>query len=193
MWPFSVIQIDPSLRTKNHYDAQGYLHKLTDTTSPTSDSIIYWQAKDRNAKGQVLREQSGNSVVTTRAINPANGWINGITTTSNNSNNLNSVSDLFLQQNSYTFDAIGNITERVNHRTGAKENFTYNQLDQLIENSVTVPGQASVTTTISYDQLGNITNKSDVGSYQYNTCTMLARTQSVKLTVSAISMMLTAI
>ena len=69
----------------------------------------------------------------------------------------------------YTWDVLGNLTERTD-MTGTRtltETFTYDNLNRLTSARVGT-GAAQ---TLTYDAHGNITNKSDVGSYTYGAST----------------------
>jgi RHS repeat-associated protein len=84
---------------------------------------------------------------------------------------VNSVNN-YLQNSTYAYDANGNITQIVDASGthGAKTaNYTYDDLNRLIEASITnVPtGQTAYDQTYAYNAIGNITNKSDIGDYIY--------------------------
>ncbi len=64
---------------------------------------------------------------------------------------------------SYTFDTLGNLTRRVDALAGLTEDFTYDVLNRLT--TYQIAGQAAQ--TMSYDVLGNIASKPDVGTYAY--------------------------
>jgi RHS repeat-associated protein len=66
---------------------------------------------------------------------------------------------------SFTWDAIGNLTQRKNlMQPNHVDDFQYDALNRLT--STVTDG---VTKNVAYDLLGNITYKSDVGTYQYGT------------------------
>jgi RHS repeat-associated protein len=69
----------------------------------------------------------------------------------------------------YSFDTIGNVIQRQDFTQGVTENFAYDTLNRLFSSSGTV-----VTRSFNYDRIGNtayaignITYKSDVGTYTY--------------------------
>ncbi|QQS58748.1 CHAP domain-containing protein [Candidatus Peregrinibacteria bacterium] len=76
-----------------------------------------------------------------------------------------------LQKISYTFDPVGNITHILDtsETNSAKTaTYTYDDLDRLLSATITnTANTEDYTRTYAYDILGNITNKSDVGSYLY--------------------------
>lgn len=66
---------------------------------------------------------------------------------------------------SYAFNNIGTLTSRTDTVSSLTENFTYDTLNRLTQYAI-VGGS---TKTVGYDPLGNITSKSDVGTYAYPT------------------------
>ena len=65
------------------------------------------------------------------------------------------------QNFTYSFDATkGNLTYRIDSKRNIQENFTYDGLNRLVGYN----GQSA-----SYENNGNITSKSDEGTFQYNT------------------------
>ncbi|MBX3707646.1 MAG: VCBS repeat-containing protein [Pseudomonadales bacterium] len=68
-----------------------------------------------------------------------------------------------LQDFAFTFDVLGNLTEKNDLRRSLGESYSYDALNRL----TAVGGSASL--TVTYNGLGNITSKSNVGSYGYQT------------------------
>ena len=71
---------------------------------------------------------------------------------------LNGSTQVMNQAYSYHFTT-GNLITRCDNIANMTENFTYDSLDRLTQYG---------TSTVTYDDYGNITAKSDVGSYAYN-------------------------
>src|SRR5207244_1472015 len=67
----------------------------------------------------------------------------------------------------YTYDPIGNITDRVDSVNGVTEHFAYDNLNRLTMASGTGPSGPLTTRSFDYDALGNMIYKSDVGTYAY--------------------------
>ncbi len=69
------------------------------------------------------------------------------------------------------FDTIGNLTYRSDNYSGTFEKFCFDNLNRLVEyaagNAVTACTSSQNHKTVGYDALGNITAKSDVGTYSY--------------------------
>ena len=148
-----VIHYPAGLSIQNHFDTNtGTIKQVTSLNGDTN----YWTLEETNARGQIVRELMAESIQTERDYRPGNGWLNS-TTTSFGSNTLHNMS--------YTFNDVGSLTSRTNGVINKTETFAYDRLDRLT--GVTLDGN---TTSYTYDALGNITSKSDVGDYtEYGT------------------------
>lgn len=141
--PFSI---------ENQYDPpSGALNGVKDVG--TGKEI--WQVTEAY-EGYLTRTEltANGTVTTTRDYWPATGMPQHITTTSAGST---------LQDLSYTWDLNDRLQSRqdLSNETQA-ETFLYDERDRL----KTVSG--ADTLTVDYDDLGNITQKSDVGTYHYD-------------------------
>ncbi len=65
----------------------------------------------------------------------------------------------------YGYDALSNLKPRTDTLQSLAENFGYDALNRLTSEASSHPSQD--TKTLQYDALGNISYKSDVGSYTY--------------------------
>ena len=148
-------------KVKSVFTARGHLAEVTDNLGTTK----YWKADTVNAEGQVTAETLGNDVTTTRVYDPATSRIDSILTV--NPNTSTTIQDL-----AFDFDTLGNLTARRDLRQSREEAFTYDGLNRLKTTTLTDTGTRQTLgtpTTYTYDSLGNITNKSDVGAYTYGT------------------------
>ncbi|WP_282611156.1 RHS repeat-associated core domain-containing protein [Pelagibius sp. Alg239-R121] len=142
---------------QNSYNARGYLASVSEVLGGTT----YWQANTVNAEGKITQETLGNGVVTDRSYDPARNLVQSITSTSG----ANTVQDL-----TFVFDQMGNLTERRDLQRDRTEDFTYDNRNQLLSatlSETSTTNQLGTPTTYSYDLIGNITNKSDIGNYLY--------------------------
>lgn len=84
-----------------------------------------------------------------------------------------------LQHLTYTYDAVGNITQIIDASdtlTAKTTDYTYDDLHRLISATITNsaaqgvdgPNNENQIQTFSYDAIGNLTYKSDVGNYSYD-------------------------
>jgi len=153
----------------NEYNAYGYLESVSDAVLVGGVSrTTYRKVTTMNARNQVEFELRGidnlnggqASVSTDYDYYDATGriWkINGTNASAQDVQNLE-----------YEWDTIGNLENRKEF-SGSKnltEDFVYDGLNRLTDQ--TVAGQGTV--TVVYDAMGNITSKSDVGSYtEYGT------------------------
>jgi len=140
------------LAIRNVYKAYGYVSKVENVIS----GAAYWTGNSVDALGNLNSETLGNGITTatTRNYYLATGATMNVVATN--------AAATTVQSNSFTWDTIGNLTSRSDAVTGMSETFGYDNLNRLT--SVTGPTPM----TLAYDALGNITNKSGVGAYQYN-------------------------
>jgi RHS repeat-associated protein len=158
------------LVTKNVYNSYGYLCSITDTAgSPTctsgGGSNVFFTANIADAELHLLQQTAGNSVVTTNTFDANTGLLTNVRAGPSNA----------VAQFDYTYDTIGNLTYRSDDFVGVFERFCYDNLNRLTNSATgasgvttcTSSGSGITTKTIGYDQLGNISSKSDVGTYSY--------------------------
>ena len=140
---------------RNEYNGDGYLLRVHDAAT----DFAYWTAVTYDERGQLVQEDFGNGLVTQRAYDQNTGLLQTIYTGPPASGQVRSS----VQNLGYTFDSIGNLTQRQDLNAGITENFTYDGRNQLSG----VTSNAAPAVTIACDQFGNITNRSDVGAYTY--------------------------
>ena len=134
-------------RLKLSYAYQnGYPQKVSDAIAGT----VYWQANAANAWRQVTQETLGNGVVTNRTLDSITTWPSAITSGPSGSATL--------QNESYLFDELGNVTQRQNNNAGLTENFYYDSDYRLDHSSL----NGTLNLQMHYDDAGNITSRSDL-------------------------------
>lgn len=138
------------LQLRHTYNGSGYLSQL----SNGSNNALFWRQDSTDANGQVTRQQFGNNVITTRQFNPSSNTLSGIKSTYNTT---------VLQQFSYQYNDLDHVTERADIKRNKREVFAYDAVNRLASSQVI--GAAAI--QLSYDEIGNITSKSDVGRYFY--------------------------
>ncbi|MDD2412375.1 MAG: hypothetical protein PHR79_05605, partial [Bacteroidales bacterium] len=76
----------------------------------------------------------------------------------------------FVQSWDYQYDAMSNIKSRIDNVNFQRENFGYDNLNRLLDVYQGPINQQfiSVVRSMNYDNLGNITFKTDVGNMQYS-------------------------
>lgn len=144
--------------TRHVYTANGHLSAVRNGSDA---GLVYWEALSVNSRGQVESETLGNGVVTTRGFDPATGLIETIQSGISDNGVGRDLQDL-----SYSFDLLGNLRERHDTRfsTPFSEIFTYDTLNRL----KTVDTTGGVAVIAGYNDIGNLTSRSDVGSFAYS-------------------------
>lgn len=162
------------LSTLSNYDTKGNISELT---YPSGFGIKY-EYNNEGYLTNIRRKDNDNLIWSIGNVNENNilkNYIygNGITTTRNFNNygyminiNAKDINNNFVQNMNYIFDPKKNI---MLSRTDVKNNnqtetFNYDNLYRLTGYNI----NNSLTKTISYQNNGNIANKSDVGTYKYD-------------------------
>ena len=120
---------------------------------------------DMDASGRVSAEVYGNGLMNDYTYNLATGQLLSI------QSGLLSVNPL--RHLEYEYDDYHNISLRHDRVNDIQETYTYDRLDRLIRTDVNShlyaqSSQLNQTQTLDYDALGNITYKSDIGRYRYD-------------------------
>ncbi len=151
-----TIAYPSGFQVQHTYTALGYLQSVRNAVTT---SEVFWTSGAMNAERQLTQFQQGNGIQTTQGFDPATGRLTAI-----QAGTANSVQNL-----SYAWDPIGNLLSRTDAvpSTPLVEEFSYDALNRLTESAI-VDEPASIK-TFAYDSIGNITAKSDVGSYSYPT------------------------
>lgn len=143
-------------QTSNVYSATGYLIQVKNAAT----QAVYWQANTIDAEGRVVSESYGNGVINTRTYNAQTGRLTQ--TQSGPTANTSGVSNQI-----YVYDSLGNLTQRYDAVTNLNESFDYDSLNRLRGTSAQAGSGPLTQTSVTYDAIGNIITKSDVGSYSY--------------------------
>ena len=164
-WEDNVVEVQ--------YNGQGYAHRWVDGVQVNNKTRrTYRTITSRDARGNVTGETLGGGAIrTTRAFDAKTGRIESITS--------EDVLDRQVQALTYEWDLVGNLTGRGETSVGKMltEAFTYDTLNRLTraqvreETGETTPPVVRAARTVTYDALGNITNKTGVGNYTYGTGT----------------------
>jgi hypothetical protein len=73
------------------------------------------------------------------------------------------------QNASYHWAPLGNLTQRIGLAAGLTDTPTYDGMNRLTQVATSNPSQTiSLTKTVAYDATGNVTSRSDLGSYSYD-------------------------
>ena len=142
-----------------HYNyVNGYLSTITDRSAGLDNCIEHWRANKYDALGRLANETLGKIVNTEYSFDAAQGVLNSI----NSSLNFGGLEPV--QSLDYTYDATSNLLSRADNVLLTNESFEYDQRDRLRFHYK--DGADSV--EARYDAIGNITYKSNVGTYSYS-------------------------
>jgi RHS repeat-associated protein len=131
------------------YTALGYQAQLKNAAT----GEVYWTANARDAELRLTTQTFGNGVVTQNGFDPKTGRILSI----------RAGAGAALQDFAYTYDLLGNVTSRSDANHGVTESFTYDNLNRLTTATIS----ADISKSFSYNAIGNLLSKSDVGTYSY--------------------------
>ena len=153
---------------QTQYNAYGYAYRTLDRVPRDGSQGELSKILAMNARGQVTQELRGNGAQGTNTYDPATGLLTRQYTT-------NALGSKVIQDNSYTWDTVGNLASRASRSgligSGTKnlqEGFCYDGLNRLVATLPgTTPNCAGATADVTYDGLGNIISKKGVGTYQY--------------------------
>lgn len=135
-------------RVKRDYTGSGLLSKV----SRVDNNQLIWQADEMNPLGHYSKYTLGNGIQTQKKYSDFDL--------------LMEISAANIQDLHYDINpANGNVNHRTDGIIGLTETFTYDQLDRLTGSAIA--GSVSIGYPVSYAPNGNITNKSDAGTYTY--------------------------
>lgn len=106
-------------------------------------ATAFWTAGATDARGNIIAESLGNGIQTLRGYDSVTGLLDYLDSGSG------AIQDL-----SYTWDAVGNLTERRDERQGLAEGFQYDDLHRLTATTGADP------IDLDYDPRGNLISKS---------------------------------
>jgi RHS repeat-associated protein len=134
----------------------GTLSQVRDYTGDV-DGVNYWSLNLLNARGQAISEAYGNGLWLQSTYDALTGELSERRSGTGGSENN-------VQQLAYDWDTAGNLVSRQDLRQGLTETFSYDALDRLT--GASGPGGSSL--TLAFDAIGNLSSRSDVGSYTYH-------------------------
>lgn len=146
--------------------APGTLVRVSDAANP---GRVFWQidtlAQDAvfNERGQLRRARLGNGVIVQNEFDGLSG--KSFLLRAGSSDGVADVLD-----HRYDYDLAGNIVARMEARMGVLDSFQYDRLNRLTNHQLNSASDATSTRSVAvtYNALGNILSKDDVGGYRYN-------------------------
>ncbi len=172
-WSSTTETIGKAFTYGNSYDTNGRVERVTgpvgayvNTYSPlgylknvrlsVSDTGYFWQANAVDAQGRVTDESYRNGERTTYSFSPATGRLTGQAT---------GLASPTVQNTSYSYDSLGNLTARADAITGVSASYAYDALNRLT--TETRSGGALTSAQVigfSYDAIGNIRSRTEAGT-----------------------------
>ncbi|MGH8371876.1 MAG: SpvB/TcaC N-terminal domain-containing protein, partial [Gammaproteobacteria bacterium] len=160
---YADARIEPVTSTPYRFTVQ-YVYDDTsgglEAVANADTGFIYWQADTDDgiapvdAWGHLLAFSDGNGVSTVSSYDAATGAPTGISSGIDQATNV--------QNLVYTWDGYGNLAQRQDANQTLSETIHYDSLNRLMSSTVTNPAGTGPTLSLSYDDIGNITCKSDV-------------------------------
>jgi RHS repeat-associated protein len=132
----------------------GLLQSVQDYTG-ANYGTVYWQANETSTSGSVSKETLGNGIIVERDLDAVTGQLNW--------QHAGVGGGTGIQNASFSYDQIGNVTLRQDGNRGLNENFCYDSLYRLsFVTASTTDCNGTHTLDLSYFDNGNIKSKSDV-------------------------------
>ena len=128
----------------------GILQSIKDILD--SPNVTVWQADAQDPAGQITQETLGNGLVTTRTYDGVTHWLSSVQSAASGGPSI--------QNQSFLYDEVGNVTQRQDDIHGLSEDIYYDNDDRLSYS--TLGGTQNLSMT--YNTMGNITNKSTVSN-----------------------------
>lgn len=138
-----------ALQLKYAYQ-NGILQSITDILD--SPNVTIWQADAQNPAGQLTQETLGNGLVTTRAYDAVTHWLTSVQSGPEGGASV--------EDESFLYDEMGDVTQRQDGIHDLSENFYYD--DDYRFRYSTLNGTQNQ--SLTYADNGNITNNSNVSS-----------------------------
>lgn len=156
---------------KNIYNSYGYLSQVVNN----STSALLKRIDTMTSRGQVYKVTYGNNVTTSAVYDDETGWLSDMT--------VKNGSGVELVSSNIQYDTVGNVWQRkskYSNSPGSNSNFTetygYDELNRLTSrtfsnnggSTTSIPTLFQQTQQFNYDDWGNITFKTGVGTYTYD-------------------------
>ncbi|MHB8811832.1 MAG: FG-GAP-like repeat-containing protein, partial [Steroidobacteraceae bacterium] len=135
-----------ALQLKYAYQS-GILESITDVLD---SNVTIWKADSDNPAGQITQETLGNGLVTSRAYDAVTQWLASVQSGPGGG--------AAVQNQSFLYDEVGNVSQRQDNNLGLSENFYYDGDNRLSYS--TLNGTQNL--SLNYNQMGNITSRTDV-------------------------------
>jgi RHS repeat-associated protein len=143
-------------KSEQNYETNRHYQEVLDD----SEYNYFYKVISQDALGRVTSYMSGNGLITTKKFDDT-GLMQSITTGYKHE-------DSDIRDLKFEYDKGLNVTSREDNILGVSHTYTYDNLDRVISADITTKDN-SLNLSYSYDTIGNITYKSDIGDYEYST------------------------
>lgn len=151
----SIVYPEDSFGLTNSYTPLGYLYGVVNAMNTNQ---VFWRAGSQDARGNVNQFMYGNGLVTTELFDPADGRLRAV-----QAGTAGAVTNL-----AFSYYSTGLMKTRVDSNAGVSALYGYDELDRLQSEQLSGTGFSSPQTiSWTYDDVGNIATRSDVGTYLY--------------------------
>lgn len=145
------------LKVGYSYSPMGYLLKVT-----AADQLV-WRLENMDEWGNVTQQTYGNNITTLAGHDRKTGRLTNLLSG-------HPTYGAFVMSHSYDYDTIGNLKGFADASTGQRAVYEYDELNRLkVEYRVGTDVAQPVAISWGYDDVGNVTSRSDVGTFQYPT------------------------
>lgn len=141
------------LAVKYVYTNLGYLKEVRDNQT----NALFWAANVMDAEGHLLQQTHGNGIVTQHVYDSYTGRIKNIYAGPGNN----------VQNLTFAYNDLDQMTSRQDANQNLIETFEHDGVGRITSSTVNSGGAGVVTVNYDYDGLGDLTRRSDVGSYNY--------------------------
>ncbi len=136
---------------KNHYSNYGYLWKVTG-----DNPEVEWKADEVNSIGKIKDFSLGTDIQSSWTYRTDNFRVLSIQSGKTSANDL--------QNLAFDWQGMGNLHYRKDNNKNIQETFNYDDFDRLTHCYV----NGNLQLHQDYDDIGNISSKNDVGTYEYD-------------------------
>lgn len=129
---------------------------LTEIADTTCSGTAYWKANAENPLGEFTNDTLGNGIVTQRQFYPETGWLSQATSGT-------SSSPAAVQNQSYLYDPLGDVTQRQDNNLALSESFWYDYDNRLTKSTLQSGNTTTTNLQVAYNQDGSISQKTEAG------------------------------
>ncbi len=158
----AVTQSKEALAIAKNYSQRsqdGYeVNRAYQTILDDSGYNYFYKVLQQDSYARVTKYISGNGLITTKEYDNS-GVLNTIKTSYNFANAIRELN--------FNYDLVANVTSREDKKLQVRQSYEYDNLNRVVSATSTTKNK-SINLNYDYDTIGNMTYKSDIGSYIYS-------------------------